>query len=106
MHTDTHIHTHVYVHIHTHSQAAARAVTAGDCGQYLRGGVGILPAWDVVWDQRSEGPASATNLQDHQVCRGTLRALLACCQLPYWTWVPPPRCPHDNDLEQGGLCEG
>ena len=37
--------------------------------------MGILPARDVVRDQRAQGPPSAADLQDHQVRRGAVGVL-------------------------------
>lgn len=33
--------------------------------EHLRGGLGFLQAWHIVWDQRSEGAETSQNLQDH-----------------------------------------
>lgn len=42
-------------------------VCIGNCGQYLRGGVGYHQTWHIVWDQRVTSSATASHLQSHQV---------------------------------------
>lgn len=40
---------------------------AGHCWQHLRGSLGLLQTWHVLWDQRAEGAAASEDIQDHQV---------------------------------------
>lgn len=42
-------------------------VCVGNCGQYLRGGMGYHQTWHILWDQRVTSSATASHLQSHQV---------------------------------------
>lgn len=46
---------------------------AGYCRQHLWGGLGLLQAWHVIWDQRTEGTETSENFQDYQVSGTTKR---------------------------------